>query len=88
MAPSLVDANVAQHCAVTMGIGMRGCAVDDAADKAIWRLAERLYHAMKKLDPSPDIDEWEDMNEFDRRFYYVCVMSILEARDDVTKALV
>jgi len=56
-------------------------------DRAVWTLAEALLREIDKLDPNPDAKSWDEMDEFDRKFYYHCVMAILRRRDLVLIAL-
>ena len=57
------------------------------ATEAEWRLAEYLYFTMVKLDPSPDDQEWEQLTDKERRFYWDCIRAVLSRRKNVEAAL-
>lgn len=55
-------------------------------EAARWKLAERLWREMERLDPVPEAPQWDCMPDFDRRFYYHCVMALLMERQLVLTA--
>jgi hypothetical protein len=57
----------------------------DERDAALWRLAERLYETMEKLDPSGT--NWENLTYNDRFYFYFSVDSMLSEVGDVLRVL-
>lgn len=50
-------------------------------DELQWHLARRLYETMERLDPQPGAIVWDDMTEFERDFFRVCAVEVLNAAD-------
>lgn len=67
--------------------GIANVDVEHNKQAAEWRLAEYLYFTMVKLDPSPDDQEWEQLTDKERRYYWHCIRAVLSRRKDVEAAL-
>lgn len=54
--------------------------------EAIIELAQLLRETIERLDPSDDDREWQELSEGERRFYELCVSTILEERELIALA--
>lgn len=55
------------------------------AELALWRLAERLYEVMDRLDPSGIT--WEQLDQATRELFYFSIKSVLLEHGDVLRVL-
>jgi hypothetical protein len=54
-------------------------------EAALWRLAERLYEVMDRLDPSGE--EWADLSPPERSLFYFSIKGVLLEHADVLRVL-
>lgn len=54
-------------------------------EAALWRLAERLYDAMDRLDPTGE--DWSQLSDLERSLFYFSIKSVLLKRSDVLDVL-
>lgn len=54
------------------------CGTKILSDADYWRLAERLYFTLEKLDPHPDSPSWDALSPDDRELYWHCARAMAQ----------